>query len=205
MTFMTNKELIANPVPLGNRWFAVQAKTTHEKRVGSLVIDRGYESFLPLYQARHRWSDRVKQMEMPLFPGYVFCRFACDERRAILEIPSVLGIAGIGRVPLPVDDSEIEALRFAVSSGLGLTPRSFLEKGRRVRINGGSLEGLEGMIEDVRHRERLVLSVTLLQRSVAVEIDSAWVSLLPLPKGEGGPTARRLAGRVRGIEKEHSL
>lgn len=184
-TVITNKELNAAldaRVPQGNRWYAVQAKTTHEKRVGSLFAQQGYEWFLPLYSARRRWSDRIKQVDLPLFPGYVFCRFVCDERRAILTVPSVLGIAGIGKVPLPVDDEEIDALRRAVGSGLSLTPQAFLQKGRRVRINGGSLEGLEGMIEDVRHRDRLVLSVTLLQRSVVMDIDSAWVTLLPTSK-----------------------
>ncbi len=147
--------------------------------MGSLLSQRGLESFLPLYQARRRWSDRVKEVDLPLFPGYIFCRFVSEERMPILTTPSVLGIAGIGKEPLPIDDDEIEAIRRVVESGLGLAPEPFLEKGRRVRINAGSLEGLEGMIEDVRHKHRLILSVTLLQRSIAVDIDRAWVTVLP--------------------------
>jgi transcriptional antiterminator RfaH len=174
-----NKDLSDVSLPKEARWFAVQAKTTHEKRVGSLLFERGFESFLPLYQARRRWSDRVKEVDLPLFPGYIFCRFVSEERMPILTTPSVLGIAGIGKEPSPIDDGEIEAIRRVLESGLGLAPEPFLEKGRRVRINAGSLEGLEGMIEDVRHKHRLILSVTLLQRSIAVDIDRAWVTVLP--------------------------
>ena len=165
-------------------WFAVRAKTTHEKRVATLFAQKGYEWFLPLYHARRRWSDRVKQVELPLFPGYVFCKFVMDERMSILTTPSVLGIAGIGPMPLPVEEREMDAIRRVVGTGMELTPEPFLEAGRRVRINGGSLEGLEGMIQSVRHRNRLILSITLLQRSIAVDIDSAWVTVLPTSKRE---------------------
>jgi transcription antitermination factor NusG len=175
----TNKELSADLATTATHWFAVRAKTTHEKRVAALFERKGYEWFLPQYQARRRWSDRVKQVELPLFPGYVFCRFVSEERIAILTTPSVLGIAGIGKDPLPVDESEIEAIRRVLDKGFGLKPEPFLEVGRRVRINGGSLEGVEGMIESIRHKDRLILSVTLLQRSVSVDIDSAWVTVLP--------------------------
>ena len=176
---MSTTALIDGNKELSARWFAVQAKTTHEKRVGALLSQRGLESFLPLYQARRRWSDRVKEVDLPLFPGYIFCRFVSEERMPILTTPSVLGIAGIGKEPLPIDDDEIEAIRRVVESGLGLAPEPFLEKRRRVRINAGSLEGLEGMIQDVRHKHQLILSVTLLQRSIAVDIDRAWVTVLP--------------------------
>ena len=165
-------------------WFAVRAKTTHEKRVATLFAQKGYEWFLPLYQARRRWSDRVKQVELPLFPGYVFCKFVMDERMSILTTPSVLGIAGIGPMPLPVNEREMDAIRRVVGTGMELTPEPFLEAGRRVRINGGSLEGLEGMIQSVRRRDRLILSISLLQRSIAVDIDSAWVTVLPTSKRE---------------------
>src|SRR5262245_30637693 len=153
-SIVTNKELSSNSAPASlTYWFAVQAKTTHEKRVATLFDQKGYEWFLPLYQARRRWSDRVKLVELPLFPGYVFCKFVMGERMSILTTPSVLGIAGIGLAPLPVDEVEIDAIRRVVGSGLELKPEPFLEIGRRVRINGGSLEGLEGMIESIRRRD----------------------------------------------------
>lgn len=156
-------------------WFAVQVKTTHEKRVTSLLDFRGYEWFLPLYTCRRRWSDRIKKVALPLFPGYVFCRFAPSARAPILKTPSVMRIAGIGYTPTPIDEQEIAAIQKVMKSGFGISPHPFVQIGQRVRINGGSLSGLEGLILDVRRRDRLIISVTLLQRSLAVEIDSAWV------------------------------
>src|SRR5215813_2918557 len=87
-------------------WFAIQVKTTHERRVTSFLDYEGRGYFLPVYQARRRWSDRIKQMEIPLFPGYVFCRFPMSARKSILKTPSVVRILGIGSVPTPIDDRE---------------------------------------------------------------------------------------------------
>jgi len=160
----------------GLSWFAVQTKTTHEKRVVSLLNYQDYDCFLPLYTCRRCWSDRTKEVQLPLFPAYVFCRFNLHSRSPILKTPSVLGIAGIAGKPIAIDDDEIAAIQRIHGSGLGVSPHPFLQVGHRVRIHGGSLEGLEGIIEDVRRRNRLIVSVSLLQRSVAVEIDSGWVT-----------------------------
>ena len=156
-------------------WFAVQSRTTHEKRVVSLLTYQNYECLLPTYMSRRRWSDRIKEVELPLFPGYVFCRFDVHARGPVLKTPSVMGIAGIGGKPLPLDDHEVLAIQRVHRSGIGVSPSPFLQTGQRVRIEGGSLDGLEGIIEDGGRRNRLIVSVSLLQRSVAVEIDSAWV------------------------------
>jgi transcription antitermination factor NusG len=164
-------------------WFAVQAKTRHEKRVASLLAYQDYECFLPVYRCRRRWSDRIKEVELPLFPGYVFCRFDVHARGPILMTPSVNGIVGIGGRPAPIDDREIVALQRVNQPGLTARPHPFLQTGQRVRIEGGSLDGLEGITEDTRGRNRLIVSVTLLQRSVAVEIDSAWVIPIATPSG----------------------
>src|SRR5947199_1932602 len=168
----------------GLPWFAVQVKSTHEKRVTSLLQYQTYECFLPLYTSRRRWSDRIKRVELPLFPGYVFSRFTPVDRIPILKTPSVISIVGIGATPAPVDECEIAAIQRAVASGSGLSPHPFLQIGQRVRINGGSLDGLEGIIADVRKRDRLILSVTMLQRSVAVEIDSAWATPIHMSKAQ---------------------
>jgi transcription antitermination factor NusG len=162
-------------------WFAVQVKTTHEKRVASLFDYKAYEWFLPLYACRRRWSDRIKQLELPLFPGYIFCRISACERVPILKTPSVLRIVGIGYEPTPIDDQEIAGIQRVVKSGFGISPHPFLRTGQRVRIESGSLYGLEGLIADVRKRDRLILSVNLLQRSIAVEIDSASVTPIQSP------------------------
>ena len=168
----------------GLPWFAVQVKSTHEKRVTSLLQYQTYECFLPLYTSRRRWSDRIKRVKLPLFPGYVFSRFTPVDRIPILKTPSVISIVGIGAIPTPIDECEIAAIQRAVASGFGLSPHPFLQVGQRVRINGGSLCGLEGLIADVRKRDHLILSVTLLQRSVAVEIDSAWVTPIHTSRAE---------------------
>jgi transcription antitermination factor NusG len=157
-------------------WFAVQVKTTHEKRVTSALEYQNRECFLPLYRARRQWSDRIKEVDLPLFPGYIFCRFPQPARASILKIPSVTRIVGIGYEPTPIDEEEITALQKVVNSGAGMAPHPFLRAGQRVRIESGPLYGLEGLILDIRRPTRLVLSVSLLQRSVAVEIDSVSVS-----------------------------
>jgi len=157
-------------------WFAVRTKTTHEKRVASLLNYQDYECFLPLYKCRRCWSDRTKEVQLPLFPAYVFCRFNVHLRGPILKTPSVIGVAGVAGKPVAIDDDEIAAIQRVHGSGLGVSPHPFLQIGHRVRIQGGPLEGLEGIIEDVRRRNRLIVSVTLLQRSVAVEIDNGWVT-----------------------------
>jgi transcription antitermination factor NusG len=156
-------------------WYAVQVKTTHEKRVASLLDYGRFEWFLPVYESKRLWSDRIKRVQLPLFPGYVFCRFGPSGRVSILKTPSVMRIVGVGYTPLPIPEQEIAAIQRIVKSGLDVLPHPFLKTGEWVRIRGGALNGLEGLIVDLRHRDRLIVSVNLLQRSVAVEIDSAWV------------------------------
>jgi transcription antitermination factor NusG len=153
------------------QWFALSTRAQREKMVASLLHNKGYEEFLPLYRSRHRWSDRMKEMEKPLFPGYVFCRFDVQNRLPILMTPGVRFIAGIGKTPLAVDDDEMIALQQVVRSGLPAEPWPFLQVGQRVRIERGALQGLEGILMGFKKPHRLVVSITLLQRSVAVELD----------------------------------
>jgi transcription antitermination factor NusG len=139
---------------------------------------KGIEEFLPLYQRRSRWSDRVKSLELPLFPGYVFCRLNLEHRFPLLTIPGVVNIVGAGKVPVPLDEAEITALQAAAQSGLASEPWPFLVVGQQVLIERGPLAGLKGLLVDVRKRYRVVLSVTLLNRSVAIEIDRDWATPL---------------------------
>ncbi len=156
-------------------WFAVQVVGRRERIAHELLESKGYESFLPLYQCRRHWSDRIKQFELPLFPGYVFCRFDPYHRLGVLKTPGVVCIVGMGRVPVPVSDGEIAAIRSIIDSRLPAQPWPFLQVGNRVRIDCGPLRGLEGIILNFKPNYRLVVSVNLLQRSVAVEIDSTWI------------------------------
>jgi transcription antitermination factor NusG len=169
-----------NGEPAGGRarldWFAVQVRARYENVAATCVAGKGYECFLPTFWCRRRWSDRVKDMELPLFPGYFFCKFHPQDRMPILKTPAVVSIVAIAQKPIPVDEVEIEAVRTLVRSGLRHQPWPYVNVGERVRIEYGALQGLEGILQSFKGRHRIVVSVTLLQRSVAAEIDAAWVT-----------------------------
>jgi transcription antitermination factor NusG len=157
-------------------WFALQVRGRQEFNISENLGSNGYEWFLPLYRSSKRWSDRIKQVDSPLFPGYVFCRFNPLDRLPILKIPGVIQIVGFNRQLVAVDEDEIRAIQALVASGIPNYPCPYLEVGDRVRIDSGPLRGLEGLLIEIQGNHQLVLSVTLLQRSVAVKIDSASVT-----------------------------
>jgi len=146
--------------------------------IASRLEGQGFECFLPKYKSIREWSDRKKEVEQSLFPGYLFCRFEYSERRPVVVTPGVLQVVGCRRTPVPVEDREIEALQLAVSSQVHSQPWPYLEMGERVRIHTGKLAGLEGILVNFKGNHRVVLSVSLLQRSVALEVDVAWVASL---------------------------
>ena len=156
-------------------WFALHVKPRHEKSVAQTLRTKGYEEFLPLFTGKQRWSDRVKKVVKPLFPRYTFCRFDPNHRLPILKTPGVLEVVGFGRGPEPVDPPQIEAIRAIVESGLPAEPFPSIEVGEKVRVMEGPLRGLEGVLQRYRDLDRLIVSVTLLQRSVAVEIERDWI------------------------------
>ena len=156
-------------------WFALQVRTRHETAIASFLQAKGYEQFLPLYNVKKRWSDRVKVIESPLFPGYLFCRLDPQYRLPVLKTPGVIQIVGYNRIPVPIEDTEIQGIQTLVASGLPTQPWPFLAAGDPVQIESGSLRGLKGIVVKLKENSRLVVSITLLRRSVAVEIDSALV------------------------------
>ncbi|MGA2717974.1 MAG: UpxY family transcription antiterminator [Candidatus Acidiferrales bacterium] len=166
-------------------WFAIRVKSRCEWAVADALRQKGYEDFLPLYWSRRRWSDRVKILQLPLFSGYLFCRFAPADRVPILSTPGVVLIVGSGKTPLPIDAKEVEAIRAAVNSGQKVVPWPHLEIGRTVRIEEGSLRGLEGVLLRFKGTNQLILGVQLLQRAVAVEVPENWV----IPCKATGPAA----------------
>jgi len=159
-------------------WFALQVRTKHELGVSDFLRGRGYQPFLPLCRRRKVWSDRIKVVETPLFPGYLFCRVNIQDRLPVLTAPGVMRIVGYNRLPIPVDEAEINAIQTIAGSGLPHQPWPFLHIGDQVEIELGPLKGLRGILVEMRGAHRLVLSVTLLRRSVAVEIDSEFVKSL---------------------------
>jgi transcriptional antiterminator RfaH len=159
-------------------WYALVCRPRHEKVVAAALQMKSLESFVPLYRDRRKWSDRTKQVDLPLFPGYAFCRFGIQERSQVLKTPGVMSVVGNGRMPLAVDDEEITRLQRVVDSGLSLQPWAFLEAGDKARVACGPLRGVEGIVVRAKNRDRMVVSVTLLRRAVAVEVDREWLSAL---------------------------
>jgi transcription antitermination factor NusG len=180
-------------------WFALQVRTRHEVGVAHFLESKGFEYFLPLVTCRKRWSDRVKEVENPLFPGYVFCRFDPQDRLPILKTPGVIQVVGNSQRPVPIEDSEIGAIQALMVSGLPNHSWPFLTVGDRVRIEAGALRGYEGVLVEFKGSHRLILSISLLQRSVAVEIDSSAVTSVPSARrsrweaGEAQARAMRVA------------
>lgn len=163
---------------LEEHWYAAYTSANHEKRVASELQVRSVEYFLPLYSSVRRWSDRRVQIELPLFPGYVFVRLALRDRLRVLQIPSVVRLVGFNGRPTALPDEEMEALRSGLCQRLRAEPLPFLTVGRRVRIRSGPLEGLEGILLRRRGKIRFVLSVELIQRSIVVDVDTADVELV---------------------------
>jgi transcription antitermination factor NusG len=157
------------------KWFALQVRTRWESSTAVLLSGKGYQTFLPTYKTKKRWNGRPREVDAALFPGYVFCQFDAQKRLPILVTPGVIAVVGRGRIPLPVDDSEIAAIQTVVSSGFRVEPFPYLEVGQKIRIESDSLEGLEGILINFKGNHRIVVSVSLLRRSVALEIDRSCV------------------------------
>lgn len=158
--------------PENKRWFALNVAPRHEKKVSCQLEQKGYETFLPLHRQCHQYGRRTREFQVPLFPGYLFCRAATNDRLPVLTTPGVFQFLGAGKTPTPITDDEIGAIQIAARVGLHMEPHGYWEKGQRVRISRGPLTGLEGMVVDSNKPLRLVLSITLIQRSVLVEIDA---------------------------------
>ncbi|MGO9970845.1 MAG: transcription termination/antitermination protein NusG [Bryobacteraceae bacterium] len=163
------------------RWFALRVKSRCEKGVANIARNKGFEAFLPLYQSHRRWSDRLKRIELPLLPGYIFCRLNPQQRLPLLTIPGSLDFVSFGKTPAPVEDAEIAAIQMVIRSGLSTEPWRFLDGGRRVRLEGGPLTGLEGILVETAKPQRVVVSVTLVERSVAVAIERHWARFVDIP------------------------
>jgi transcription antitermination factor NusG len=159
-------------------WYGVRTKSNQERLAAAVLESKGYEQYLPVYRSRRRWSDRVVEKDQPLFPGYVFCRFDAKKPLPIVSSPGVVSVVGFGKEPAPISDTEIEAVQTLLHSGLATEPCPFLHEGQRIRVKRGSLEGLEGILLKKKTDWRMVVSVTMLQRSVAVEIDREWITTI---------------------------
>jgi len=162
-----------------SRWFAAYTSPRHEKHVSLQMQCRGIQNFLPLYKSIRRWKDRRKELELPIFPGYLFVRIALRERLNVLQLPGVVDLVSFQGRPAPLPDAEIEMLQRRLLHSAGLQPHPFLTVGRRVRVHSGPMAGTEGILVRKRDKLRVVLSIELIRRSVAMEIDQSDIEPLP--------------------------
>jgi len=152
-------------------WYALNVRPRHEKAVADQLQAKALESYLPLYRARRRWTDRTKTIDLPLFSRYVFCRFNFEARLKVISVSSIVSIVGFGGKPCPIPDHEIETIQSIVGSGLPVSPWPFLRIGQRVRVTQGALEGLEGILARQKSGYRVIVNMEMLNRAVAVEIE----------------------------------
>jgi transcriptional antiterminator NusG len=153
-------------------WFAVQTKPRHEKKVNSELLEKGIHSFLPLHRERRRWSDRYRWVELPLFSQYLFARvpLSAESRATVLQTTGVVRFVGAHGRGTPVPDKQIDSLQAIAAKRIPMTPHEFLRVGERVRIRGGALDGIEGILSAIHKDRSLVVSVDLIQKSVAIRI-----------------------------------
>jgi transcription antitermination factor NusG len=156
-------------------WLAVQSDLRKEKVAAAHLEFKGYQVYVPLYRQQKRWSDRVIEVDSPLFPGYLFCRFDA-KCLPIVTTPGVVSILGWGGRPEPIPEAQIAAIQTMLESGLPVGAHPYLQAGERVRIDKGPLKGVEGLLVKSKNHLKVVVSVELLQRSVAVELDRAAIS-----------------------------
>lgn len=156
----------------GPCWFALAVRPNHEQTASSCLHNQGLETYLPVLRSAHRWSDRLKVKDAVLFPGYLFCKFGYRDRMRVLQAPGVRVIVSTGEGPIPVEESELAAVRTLLSSGYGITPWPYIRIGQKVKIASGALAQLRGVIIRVKNSLRVVVSVEALNASIAVELDN---------------------------------
>lgn len=166
-------------------WWAIYTRHQHEKSIEEMLQAKGFEVFLPVYESTRRWKDRRKVLSLPLFPCYVFVRGGDDRRLQVLTTPGVHMILSIGERVATIPEDEIQAIRRTIEGPFRVEPHPFLKCGERVRVVRGSLEGVEGVLIRKKNLYRLVLSVDMLAKSVAVEIDAADVAAVAIRERPG--------------------
>lgn len=164
------------PAGIAESWYVLHVRSRHEQVVFSQLAAKDHEAFVPCYTEKRKWADRWKSVTLPLFPGYVFCRFDAGKRTSVISTSGVIDIVRAGTEPAPIKTSVIDAIRTAVNSPLFTEPYAGLVKGQSVVMTDGPLVGLTGHLIEIRKNLRLVISVELLNRSVLVEIDRDWVA-----------------------------
>jgi len=166
-----NEDAVMSRAFIEERWYAAYTCANHEQRVAQQLVERGFEHFLPLYTSVRHWKDRRVQLDLPLFPGYIFVHLALRERLRVLQIPSVVRLVGFKGLPVALSETEIMTLRTTSSHPAGVKPHPYLNVGKRVRIVRGAFEGLTGLLVKRKGGFRVVLSIDSISRSVIADVD----------------------------------
>jgi|SRR5215470_11982429 len=154
------------------QWYAGYTAARHEKRVAEHLTQRGIEHFLPLYETIHRWNNGRHRVQLPLFPGYIFVRIALQERLRVLELPGFVRLVGFNSLPHSLPETDINKMKEALNKGVLAEPYPYLTAGTRVEIRNGPLQGMTGILLRRQNKCRVVISIDLIMRSMAVEIDA---------------------------------
>jgi transcription antitermination factor NusG len=154
-------------------WFAIQTYPRHEKQIAGQMALKGVEHYLPIVTRLHQWSDRKKEVDLPLFPCYMFVHIlpSAERRVQVLQVPGVISFVGPGRQPSPIPDTQIQDIQTLIKNKISLDPYPFLKIGQRVRICGGSLDGIEGILVRRNGARRLIISVDSLERSLSISVE----------------------------------
>jgi transcription antitermination factor NusG len=169
-------------------WYAIRVRSRFEITTSTALRCKGFEAFLPTYRDSRRWSDRVKPLDIPLFPGYVFCRFQVSDLLRVLNTSGVVHVVSTGARPSPVDEMEIASVRAICATGLPAVAWPQVTEGQRLIVSRGPLKGTEGIVVEVRDHFRLVAAISLLQRAVAIELEREWITPVSLWE-TGNPAA----------------
>ena len=182
MSFLNTPIESDEVVSAGSVWYAAHTRHQHEKLVAQMLANKGFEVFLPLYTEVRQWRDRKKTVELPLFSCYVFLRGDLERRLAIVTTPGVHGmVCSAGRLA-EIPEDEIQAVRSVIENRINVEPYPFLKCGDLVRVKSGALKGLEGFLVRKKGQARLIISVDLLERSVAAEVDASAVERIAKPQ-----------------------
>lgn len=158
-------------ISIQSPWYVIYTIVRHEKSVNAALLEKSIKTFLPIKKVVNRWKDRSKEVDVPLFPGYLFVKVSLENRLKILNTKGVIRILGVNGFPTPVSNEQIESIKSILNTKLSYDPCPYLTEGKRVVVVRGPLKGASGKIIERRGEYRLILSVDIIKRSVSIEVD----------------------------------
>ena len=173
---LTVRELCPN-IP----WYALTVRHQHEWQVEQLLQSQGWDTLVPSCRIKRQWSDRMKEIQLPLFAGYVLCKFPIEQKARVMNTPGIASVVSFAGAPAELDPRQIADIQQAVASGLPLHPWTSFKRGERVRVERGPLKGIEGTLLDEKDGLRLIVGIEMLQRAVSVELTADMLSSVPIP------------------------